>query len=446
MLNSQHPAVGSHLSERNSQLQNEILSRLCKMDRYSVDPFAQGSQESYLSQNAASRARLPIGPSDRNYHDSLPRHGIEENDGRSIDSDASSEASDDLSREAVIERLEEVVLLQMVMERLANGQVPQMESPSRSFLHNTHCRMLTSLILVADFCHELLTSKRTTTIREVYYHFVTHFRNKAECDKAIWELADVIRVPRSALGLTASPKGWTCGCLELYDQTGALMWNGRSLPLHGISITTHLMEASVRSDARCVLVVEKEGVYTRLSEDRFFQQYSCILVCGKGNPDIATRQWVHYLSRELNLPVYGICDCNPYGLSVLHTYHYEENASKKKKPNRRDEKAVHLKWLGLRPSQLNELALPPNVFQQQTDLDEKRLKSFLNENHSFHQQGHSAMRIQELEEMESSGRKVELEALNWLGMDYMCIWLKSILEKHDSQLSRADCENSTYII
>jgi meiotic recombination protein SPO11 len=367
-------------------------------------------------------------------------------DGISIGSDASSESSEDISRDAVIERLEDVVLMKMVIEPLANGAVPRMDHPSRTFLHNTHCRMLTSVILVADFCHELLTSKRTTSVREVYYHFVTHFRNKAECDKAIWDLAAAIRVPRSALGLTASPKGWTCGCLELYDQTGALMWNGRSLPVHGISITMKLMEADVRSDARCILVVEKEGVYTRLSEDRFFQQYSCILVCGKGNPDIATRQWVHFLARELELPVYGMCDCNPYGLSILHTYHYEEKAGKKHGSHRTGKKAVHLKWLGLRPSQLDGLALPPNVFQKLTDLDEKRIKSLLNETHSFHKQGNSVMRIEELEEMENSGRKVELEALNWLGMDYMCAWVKSILEQHDAEIANGDGENSKCII
>ena len=421
------------------------------MDDTSIEPDVEESQKNNkISHRVESRKRRiqPLPPDDvsTDSSSSCPPGGEAAIDGIEIDSDASSVASQVLSREAVIEELENVVLLQMVMEPLANGQVPRMERPSRTFLHNTHCRMLTSVILVADFCHELLTSKRTTSIREVYYHFVTHFRNKAECDKAIWDLSATIRVPRTALGLTASPKGWTCGCLELYDQTGALMWNGRSLPVHGISITTNLMDAIVRSDARCILVVEKEGVYTRLSEDRFFEQYPCILVCGKGNPDIATRQWVHFLSREMDLPVYGMCDCNPYGLSILHTYHYEEKAGKKPGSTRTSKKAVHLKWLGLRPSQLDGLALPHNVFQQQTDLDKKRLKSLLNETHSFHKQGNSVMRIKELQEMERSGRKVELEALNWLGMDYMCAWVKSILDQHDTNIANGDSDGSEFVI
>lgn len=420
------------------------------MEVSSTSPVVQESQERTRVHAAQIRKRLPPELSDNGSTDSSACREMPGIDGISVHchaSDSGDVLEEVMSRDAVIERLEDVVLMKMVLERLASGDVPKMDRPSRTFLHNTHCRMLTSVILVADFCHELLTSKRTTSIREVYYHFVTHFRNKAECDKAIWDLAAAIRVPRSALGLTASPKGWTCGCLELYDQTGALMWNGRSLPVHGISITTGLMEGMVRSDARCILVVEKEGVYTRLSEDRFFQQYSCIMVCGKGNPDIATRQWVHFLARELDLPVYGICDCNPYGLSILHTYHYEEKAGKKSATTSTSKpKAIHVKWLGLRPSQLDVLSLPPNVFQQQTDLDDKRLKSLLNETHSFQQQGNSAMRVAELEKLERFGRKVELEALNWLGMDYMCAWVKSILLQHDDQIAKANGEASEFII
>lgn len=31
----------------------------------------------------------------------------------------------------------------------------------------------------------------------------------------------------------------------------------------------------VRSDARCVVVVEKDGVFRRLVEDRFYERYPC---------------------------------------------------------------------------------------------------------------------------------------------------------------------------
>lgn len=297
------------------------------------------------------------------------------------------------------------------------------------------------MFLVADFCHELLIGNRTTTIREVYYHFVTHFRNQAECDKAIWVLATTLQVPRSSLGLAASPKGWCCGSLELYDKaTGGLMWNGQFLDVHGMPITPSLLHANVQSTgARCILVVEKEGVYIRLSEDKLFEQYPCILVTGKGFPDIATRQWVQHMHRVLKIPVYGLCDCNPYGISVLHTYHYgpDSNVMRELTSQGRtlSKGSLQIQWLGLRPSHLKELELPPSVFQQMTDLDKKRLESIRHDGHLFLQQGNSDLRSQELDELLLHGRKVELEALNWLGMDFLCRWVYNKLELHDREFA-----------
>lgn len=381
------------------------------------------------------------------------------NESAGVDDD---DDDDDISRETVIARIEDIILTQSILEPLEAKQVPTIRhSRKKTFLHNTHCRLLTSMFLVADFCHELLLSNRTTTIREVYYHFVTHFRNQAECDRTIWDLAAALRVPRSALGLAASPKGWCCGCLELYDkQTGDLMWNGRVLDIHGMAVTMSLLQATVHSqDARCILVIEKEGVYTRLSEDKFFHKYPCILVTGKGFPDIATRLWVQHLQRVLNLPAYGLCDGNPFGISVLNTYQYEQKSSvshyavknnsnnNSSHGNRRSRKStLHLKWLGLRPSQLDQLALPPSVFQQQTDLDKKRIESFMSETHEFHQQGNSELRFEELQNLAENGRKVELEALNWLGMDFLCQWVKNILEQYDEDVANGHADVSAAII
>ena len=111
-------------------------------------------------------------------------------------------------------------------------------------------------------------------------------------------------------------------------------FNGRELDAHGMAITPSTYdnyfhrndrhnnihsvrnremhgqnkdEIRIESDARCILVIEKEGIYTRLSEDKFFLRYfPCILVTGKGFPDIATRRWVRRMQRTLRIPVYGL--------------------------------------------------------------------------------------------------------------------------------------------
>lgn len=61
--------------------------------------------------------------------------------------------------------------------------------------------------MIISFVQKLLLSNRTTTNREVYYFFVTHFRSQKECDAAIVDVCNLLGVERISLGLTASPKG-----------------------------------------------------------------------------------------------------------------------------------------------------------------------------------------------------------------------------------------------
>ena len=105
----------------------------------------------------------------------------------------------------VIASIEGVVAC--VMSSLQEKTLPQLEGKGFGL---AQCRSFTSILMVLQFCHSLLMDNRTTTTREVYYFFVTHFRSQKECDAAIWDAASMLRIPRSALGLTASPKGEFC--------------------------------------------------------------------------------------------------------------------------------------------------------------------------------------------------------------------------------------------
>ena len=287
----------------------------------------------------------------------------------------SDDASEFLEQSSVIEKIEDFIL-QTVIEPLTeepNPSAPEIDVEvdaigfrrKLSFNHLSQARSLTSIVMVASFCYDLLLPqemdtddreeeeesidstfhhrnrhrhihfRRTTTTREVYYFYVTHFRDQRECDKAIWDLVRILNLPsRQCLGLVASPRGWFCGSIDIYNaHTNELKFNGRELDSHGMAITPstydnpfhsnvlddsdpfverqHLNQQNgnqirIESDARCILVIEKEGIYTRLSEDKFFLRYfPCILVTGKGFPDIATRRWVRRMQRTLKIPVYG---------------------------------------------------------------------------------------------------------------------------------------------
>ena len=327
-------------------------------------------------------------------------------------------------------------------------------------------RSLTSIVLVLDYCYQLLLQHKTTTVREVYYAYVTHFRNQNECDIAIRDAAVLLHVPRHALGLQASAKGWFCGDVQIVrrrksrkpnnhcndsdddddeseSEANNVLLDGRQLlhSVHGSIIGSEWLESPQRRNftleteaAHCILVVEKEGIYRRLAQDRFFDNWPCILVTGKGFPDLATRAFVHALHTTLQLPVWGLADGNPYGVLVLHTY---ARGSMKRGLDGGDRYSVPIQWVGLRASQMQVLlsttTLPPAVVQPLAPLDIQRLtKTLLNE------QGHGWLdtpdeqineaRCEELEDLLEGGTKMELEALHWLGVEYLGQWLGNIFE------------------
>jgi hypothetical protein len=310
---------------------------------------------------------------EKNCHENSSSSSSHSSSNRSTSSDEKSSTLEELS---VVEKIEDFIL-QTVIEPLSEEPNPsgpefdvQVDSigfkRKLSFHNLSQARSLTSIILVASFCHDLLTPspingdgsedegaeddiddilhrhgrhrrqrhvpfQRTTTTREVYYFYVTYFRDQRECDKAIWDLVRILDLPsRQSLGLVASPRGWFCGSIDVYNaHTNKLKFNGRELDAHGMAITPSTYDnpyydgihpagdkeidrqssnqIRIESDARCILVIEKEGIYTRLSEDKFFLRYlPCILVTGKGFPDIATRRWVWRMQRTLKIPVYGL--------------------------------------------------------------------------------------------------------------------------------------------
>ena len=64
------------------------------------------------------------------------------------------------------------------------------------------------------------------------------------------------------------------------------------------------------------------------------------------------------------------------------------------------------------------------MFQKLTDLDNKRIASLLDPDDVFSTEENE----EEVREMEDAGYKVDLEALYWLGPDYMGNWVVEMLK------------------
>lgn len=77
---------------------------------------------------------------------------------------------------------------------------------------------------------------------------------------------------------------------------------------------------SFRTNAEYVLVVEKDSAFQRLLAEGCPAFNKCIMITGKGYPDIPTRMIVKLLSEKAALPVYALVDADPYGFEIMCVY------------------------------------------------------------------------------------------------------------------------------
>lgn len=65
----------------------------------------------------------------------------------------------------------------------------------------------------------------------------------------------------------------------------------------------------MKSNADYILVVENQAMFNRLINSSFANMFgSCILFAGSGFPDTMSREILHDMVEELQIPVYGLFD------------------------------------------------------------------------------------------------------------------------------------------
>jgi len=161
----------------------------------------------------------------------------------------------------------------------------------------------------------------------------------------------------------------------------------------------------IQSNARYIVVVEKDGIYQRLASDPIFcSQLGLILICGCGIPDNYTRIFLSTLQKSLpGATVVGVFDYNPGGLQVLLTYKCG-SAGLGLESFRY---AVNVHWLSLRSNDLLQLSLPQQYYQPMSKHDNTTLKSL----YARELVQSDCLYKTEIDKMKELQGKIELEAI-----------------------------------
>ena len=69
----------------------------------------------------------------------------------------------------------------------------------------------------------------------------------------------------------------------------------------------------IEHGVKCILLVEKRSIFTRIVEDRFHRNHGCLMACGNGYPGRSFRRVLRELHDHLQVPLYVLADNDPAG-------------------------------------------------------------------------------------------------------------------------------------
>jgi DNA topoisomerase-6 subunit A len=268
-------------------------------------------------------------------------------------------------------------------------------------------------LLVASGSKKLINEGKTTSIRGLYYllkHTIEGakeetFDDQSDCDTIIEDVEVTLNALREELHVYASNRGGMVGPISLVDSGDeidcARMGSG------GYSIPS-IVEPEVIQFKKCtgdfILHVEKDTVWRRFNEDKFWREHNCILTHGGGQPPRGVRRMLYRLHNELKLPIYCLLDNDPWGYYI---YSVLKQGSINLAYESKRMAIPDAKFLGLRSIDFARCELSPSVQIALNEQDVKRAKQIAN--YPWFE-GKKAWQ-KEIELMIKNGFKLEVEAL-----------------------------------
>jgi DNA topoisomerase-6 subunit A len=158
-----------------------------------------------------------------------------------------------------------------------------------------------------------------------------------------------------------------------------------------------------RCTADFVLLVEKGTQWNRLSEDKFWRRYNCVLLTGNGQPPRGVRRLARRLHEEYKLPVYVLVDNDPWGYYI---YSVVKQGSINLAFESERMAIPKAKFIGLASADPDRYGLPRNVGIKLNDKDVGRAKELLKYRWFSKKPWQD-----EIKRMLGSGLKYELDAL-----------------------------------
>lgn len=287
----------------------------------------------------------------------------------------------------------------------------------RSYMNVAHTRKFMQTLLVAAECKKLLDQKTdtTTSIRDLYYILKrtlpgtdeNTFEEQSESDPIIEDIEAAMNTLRESLHLKAEQKGKLVGPIVMKDLKFETQADCTKMGSSGWGIPSIVEEDTIefgKCDAEFILMVEKDAIWQRLNEDRFWQKHKCLVLTAGGQPDRGTRRLINRMHKELKLPVYVLTDADVWGY-YIYSVIKQGSINLSFVSDRLG--TPDAKFVGLTTQDVAKFQIPKNVLIKLNEGDKKRAQELLNYVWFKPKEWQH-----EIKHMLQVGYKLELEALS----------------------------------
>ena len=287
------------------------------------------------------------------------------------------------------------------------------KSATRNFFDMGKAKNFMQTVLISSGCKQLIDQNKTSSIRGMYYlskHTIPGttektFNDQDESDPIIEDIEVSLQSLREELHLFASQRGSIAGNLTVVSKGDEI--DLRRMGSGGWGIPG-IVEPDVlqfkKCEAKFILHVEKDTVWQRFNEDKFWKEHNCIITHGNGQPPRGVRRLLYRMHDELKLPLYCLLDNDPWGYYI---YSVIKQGSINLAYESQRMAIPGARYLGLRSSDYARCDLSPSVQIRLNDQDVKRAKQIAG--YPWFEKKKAWQK--EIDLMLSNGFKLEVESL-----------------------------------
>src|SRR5687767_7561559 len=293
---------------------------------------------------------------------------------------------------------------------------------SRELFNLNQAKQFMQTVLHGTSIKELIEAEKTLSLRGMFYkalHTIQGtkgektFAGQDESDCILEDLEVSLGALREELHVYAKKRGTMVGNITIVDSGDEI--DCRRMGSGGYAVPS-ITEPDViqfkKCEAKFVLHVEKDTVWGRFNEDRFWEKHNCILTEGSGQPPRGVRRLLRRLNEELGLPIYCLLDCDPWG-------HYIFSVIKQGSISLAFESQrlaiPDAKYIGIRSKDYTACKLTDDVQVAMNDNDIKRAKEIAAYPWFEHHKGWQ----KEIQTMLDNGFKMEVESLITKGISFI---------------------------